>query len=207
MTLRQWFQVIKKRKLIIIVITGIVILATVLFTLLSKPTYEAGISFAIKKDNVSDLSQADFYQYDDYYSIQASGMFADSIIGWLATPGLASEIYSQANIPLPQISISKLAKSFRAKRKTGTNIIDLVIKSDNRSKAELLANTISDMAQKKALEIQPTKSATNFKVLAHSPVVVEIKPKILQNTIFGLLTGLILAIIIAFTVEYFQRKE
>jgi len=207
MSLKEWIGIIKKQKLIVIVVTVLVVLATFLFSVFSKPTYEAGVSFIFRKENLTDQTNSSFYQFDDFYSLQAGGMFADSIIAWLATPGVAADIYRDAGLPIPEMSIKNLAKSFRAKRKTGTNVIDAVLKADTRVKAQTLADTVSTVVQKKATEIQPNQPPTRFKVIAQTPTVVEVKSNVWVNTAIGLIVGLILGLILAYSTEYFRKEQ
>lgn len=202
MELKQYIKIIKQRANLIMITAILVGLFAFVFSAVLPTAYEASLSLLIAKSNIQETSD---YKYDSFYSIQASDLFANSIVGWLKSPEVVMNIYKKANVDLPFENLRKLEKKFKA-FKTSSHSVEIKFKSKSQKNAQNISEAIESVLKEKAELIKKTsQEEISFSIIGSEPVIIEKKPNLILNTIIGLISGIFLGILLAFGKEYFKE--
>lgn len=89
------------------------------------------------------------YDYDGYYSLKATELFGDSVVGWFASPTFIAELYQSAGHQLPDDRVSEAVAHFRVKRASAQSVVVRYVEYD-RALAQSLATAASQLVSLKA---------------------------------------------------------
>lgn len=197
-------KIILKYKWFILAVTLLATIFSFVYAYFKPPIFDTSISFAINRINKQKTAE---YQYDDYYAIQASDLFSQTVMSWFMTPSVLLEIYDQAGVD-PQItSIERFTSRFKTKKYSPQNIV-VRFKERDKTSAEKISNSIiSIISQKAAASNQDADKNTLFEVKGAKPVIVEKKLNIWLSGLIGLLGGLIISMIVSYLIEYFKESQ
>ena len=93
MTFFAFIKIINRNKIKIIAIALVVGILSVLIAQFLPAKYDASVALNVIRVNREETGD---YQYDGFYAIQASNLFAETIVSWLETPAVVKEIYEQS---------------------------------------------------------------------------------------------------------------
>ncbi len=202
MELRDYLLVLKRRIILIIAITLIVVLTTFLVSLAIPVKYNASVSFLISR---ADRQETSDYQYDGYYTIQASELFANTIVGWCKTLSIASEVYKKADISTSEISIKDLSKKFKAKKTSSQTVEVNFTQKDELEANKLVYALINTLEEQTNIIYQKKDKDISFEIITSPPAVTASRPNVILNILVGFICGLFLSILLAFSWEYFSK--
>lgn len=204
MELRDYLKIISKRIWLFISVVVVVLAGTYIFTITQPVTYDGStlLNVVVKK---SADAQSNYYDYDNYYAIQGSSLFADTIVAWLGDPSNVYDIYSLAGLSKPDISSKNLSKLITAQKKPPASVI-VNFNSTDKDKVEKLMNAINEFVVNKTGTWSKEGLMENLHVDYSAPVVIEHKPSILTNMLIGLAAGIVLGLALVFFVDYMKRK-
>ena len=200
MELKEYLKIIKRGISLVLSLTLLVGLAALIFTASQETLYETSLSLSISR---ADTQETLDYKYDQYYAIQASELFANTVEQWLKSPEVATKIYQKAEVELPVKSLRKLTKKFRA-NKMASQYVEVGFKAKSKDEAKRISSATLAVLQDKAALLSQVDRTALFSIIGAEPVIVEDKPDIGLNTFLGLVTGLFLGIGLAFLKEYFR---
>lgn len=190
MSNKVFWAIIGKNILMIIVLIIIAMAAAWYFTTKKPVVYEANTLLILhKKVDPKEITN-NFYQYDNYYAIQAAGLEADNLSVIITSPNVVTEIYKNANLEVPAVPFKTLAKDFRTKKVATINALDIFIDSSNNEEAQKLV--------KSAAEVLKTKTDPKFNVEISEPIVKEVQPNLTLNLIVAGAIALIVGLLFAF---------
>ncbi len=202
MELKDYMRIIAKSWSTIFGVAVVIALITIAWTLLQTPKWDASNTIVVNKANPVPQRGASYYQYDKYYSIQASSLYADTLGAWLSSPDTATEIYLTAGLPVPSVSLKKLAKIFKPRQQPPVTL-NITVTDRDKTKAQTLVNAavkvISSKVEKQRKADDPDQY---FTLISGRTVVAENKQDIVVNTLLGLIGGLMVGFITAFLREY-----
>ncbi len=202
MELKDYLSVFKRQIKLIIVITFVVTLTAFLVTLIIPVSYKTSVSFLISR---ADRQKTEDYQFDGYYTIQASELFANTVVGWCKTPSITSEVYKKAGFSASEVDIKDLSKKFKAK-KTSSQIVEVQFIQKNEQEANnLVYALINTLEEQTNIIYQKKDQDISFEIIASSPVLSESHPNTVLNVLIGFLSGLFFSILLAFGWEYFSK--
>ncbi len=194
-------NIIVKYRIFIIILTLVAIIAAGGFTYLKPVEHDTSIAFSINRINKQETED---YQYDGYYAIQASDLFSQTVMSWMMTPSVLLEIYERAGID-PQItSTENFISRFKAKKYSPQNVVVRYRERDKQTAQKIADAIIAIVEEKTAAAVQTSDQKAFFEVVGSLPVIVEKKPLLWLNLIIGLVGGLLVSIIAAYTVEYLR---
>lgn len=204
MSLRDYIQVLIKNWWKIVGLA--VMLAVIAYTLATRrpPTYEGIITLTvIGKSQPS----SQFYNFDGFYSLQANGLVVDIVSSWLASPNMIKEIFDQAGVDLPVDNIKRLRKVLLYnKPSANAGVIDVSFLKQNRADVTKVLTATKSVIQSK---LQGLKEAQAFysdiQLQISDPLVIEQRPKPLQEVLAVGLAGAILAGLIVIIREYIKH--
>ncbi|MFZ6035936.1 MAG: hypothetical protein ACOYUK_02245 [Patescibacteria group bacterium] len=177
-------------------------LAALVFALITPVQYDTSLAFFINRTNTQVTTE---YQYDGYYAIQASDLFAQTVMSWFLTPSVLLDIYGQAGIDPAISSIEELTSRFKTRQYSPQNIVVRYQERD-RDTAQKIAIAITDVVEKKGADANKNiEQEALFDVQGGVPVVVEKRPSIVLNAGIGLVAGFILSVVLAYSLDYLRR--
>lgn len=150
--LSEVFDILRKRKKLIILITSICVIITgILSFFVIPPTYEASVSVIIGKS--PDLSSNSQVNYQDV-------MMYEQVTKTYAKIALSNTVAEMATQKLNTgITADDFLKCINAKPETDTQIITLTADSKSAQDAMNMVNALSDCFIEESQKIYPTGSA------------------------------------------------
>lgn len=197
-------KLILKYKWFILSLTLLVAILSFIFAYFKPTIYDTSVSFLINRINKQKTAE---YQYDDYYAIQASDLFSQTVMSWFMTPSVLLEIYDKAGID-PQIkSITQFTSRFKTKKYSPQNIVVRFKERDRQTAEKISDSIISIIGQKSAESNQDLDNKALFEVKGAKPVIVESKPSLWLSIVIGFISGLIISIVIVNLILYFKEEK
>lgn len=142
----------------------------------------------------SGIQVTDAYRYDDFYRLQADERFADTVVRWIESPRIVTDIYNETGIVSGGIDLKDLSHAFKTKR-LSSQMIDVRFNAKSAREAqdisESLVKTIND--ESKQLN-QYQKEDNWFKVIGDEPVIKEFKVRWKDVLPISIASGLFLGI-------------
>lgn len=204
MELKDYLKIITSSWSFILGVTVVTTLVFTIWSIMQPLRYDASNTIVVHKPDQVAQKTAAFYQYDKYYSIQASSLYADILASWLASPDTAKEIFEQADYPVPDVSLKKLTKIFKPRRQPPVTI-SVTIRDQDKEKAERLVNgAIEVLKNKVTLQQSNEVVGENFAIFNGKTIVVPARVDLLLNMVLGLIAGLLLGFTAAFTRQYLR---
>lgn len=197
-------NIIKKYRWLIIVVTLIGLGSALAFYFLKPVKYDTSLAFTINRINKQETAE---YQYDDYYAIQASDLFSQTVMSWFMTPSVLLEIYQKAGIDPRISSLEEISSRFKVKKYSPQNIVVRFQERDSAS-AEKISQAVTTVIQNMASASNQTANQKSlFEVKGNKPVIVKKEAVLWFNLIIGFLAGLIISLIASYLIEYLRRGE
>ncbi len=191
MDIKDYWNLIKKNALVIIVLTLVFGAVAAYFTNRQKTVYQSSSTVEITRFQTQKQSQVGYFQYDNYYNTQVSVNLSDNVAGWLSSPAVVSSIFTRAGYDQPKGSLKDLGKIFTVKKTVDvSSVINISYSSDNAKQSEDLIKTAVETVKDRIKEYNSADSSGNFEVYASSPVIVKASKAIALNTIIAAIIGL-----------------
>ena len=204
MTFFAFIKIINLNKIKIIAIALVVGISAVLIAKFLPVKYDASVALNVIRVNREETGD---YQYDGFYAIQASNLFAETIVSWLETPAVVKEIYEQSGKKDAVLSLSDFAGAFKAKKLSSQNIT-VKFSSKTEEEAKMLASSlVSVVAKKSQASLETSKKEAVFEIKSADPVIVKRTYDAAITFFAGLITGLALGILWAAGKNYFYENR
>lgn len=200
MELREIFQIIRRRIILLIVIVALSLGGTYYFTKNATDKYESSSILTVQ----ANRENTEQYQYGGYYSIQASDLFINTILGWIKSPNLVTEIYKKSDIPFDETKIKSLGKKIYARKVPPQNIV-LNVTHANKGEAEKLTTSTIGLIKERTGQLALVgNSSTNFEIIGSDPIITTISPNLPFNSIIAFIVSVILSLLAIFLIEYWS---
>lgn len=197
-------QIMNKYKFFIIILVIISLVCSYIFVVVKPIEYDTSISFSINRINRQETTE---YQYDGYYSIQASDLFSQTVMSWFMTSSVLLEIYDNAKVDPKITSIEKFTSRFKTKKYSAQNIV-VRFKERDRETAEKISNSIIKIIEDKSAKANQTSDQKAlFEVIGAKPVIVEQRSNLWFTLLLGFIAGLVVSIILIYIFEYFREEK
>jgi len=193
--LKNLFQIIRKRWLVILSLTVFILILGIVYTfLIVKPIYQSDTSIYIGKYTESE-SKSIMYNdvllndrlVKDYREIVKSRLIADEVI---------------KEMNLKDITYKKLASKLDVTSKEDTRLIVISATDINPEFSKNLADKVAEAFQKKATEIMKVE---NIQIIDKAIIPeVPIKPNKIANITISFLIGLMISLFVVNIIEYFD---
>lgn len=204
MELKDYLRIIGQGWALILGLTASVTLLVIAWTVYQPLKYESSVAVVVNKPNPVAQSGANYFQYDKYYSIQASSLYADTLAAWLASPSTAKEIYAKAGLTVPDVPLKKLSRIFKP-RQLPPVTLNVTAKDKDQTRAERLANAAAAILEEKTEEQNKSDNPEHhFILIKGQTVTAAARPDFIINTLVGLVAGLIIGLSTAFLRQYLK---
>ncbi len=170
MELKELLKLLKeKRKIFFVVCFGVIFLSLG-WLLVKKTQYQASMALHIARNEVS---QAEQYQYDQYYRLLADEKFADTIVRWADDPQIARKIFSDAEIEIKGNNLGNFSKLIKAE-KLSPNFIRFSFSAKNKENAEKIALSVEkNFVEKNNLLNQNSQDKNWFMLVFDKAIIIE----------------------------------
>ncbi len=204
MTFFAFLKIINRNKVKIIAIAMIVGILSVLITKFLPAKYDASVALNVIRVNREETGD---YQYDGFYAIQASNLFAETIVSWLETPAVVKEIYEQSGRKDAVLSLSDFAGAFKAKKLSSQNIT-VKFSSKTEEEAKTIASSLISVVEKKSqVSLETSEKEAVFEIKSADPVIIKRNYDAGITFFAGLITGMALGILWAAGKNYFYENR
>jgi len=170
MELKEYLKIIK-RNIKLFISTILLIVITIFTYFLSRPiSYDTSLTLNITRIG---SQQSQDYQYDNFYRIQADEKFAETIVEWLKSPRIASDIYQEAGISTKKYSLKQLGKFVKAEKRS-SQVVFLNFSSPSEQSAQKLSEAMKKVLSKNTEDLNKNqKDDTWFSIVASEPVIIK----------------------------------
>lgn len=172
------------RHFLLILAAGIITALVAGIAVANQPTkYESNASLLLARGSAPAITD---YDYDQFYLLQATELYAGNIVSWMNSADVSKSIRTQAGVPEGQI---------RGKKSGGT--IELSGTADTSAQAQSLVQAATRFVTDRTKTLSQGNNRAGFDItvtpLGDHPV----KPSPLRSGLIGLVAGLLLGIIFA----------
>lgn len=205
MELRDYVKIWGRHLTLIVAITMLGAGIAYFFTKQQPVQFEGTTTFTVTKP--TPPASGNFYEYDQFYAVQASTIFADTIASWLQDPNTVAEIYDAAKVPVPPGGTTKIARVFRVRKQPQTTTLYLTVRNTDQDKVHGVVGSAQSVVAAKLSDLRTQSQDPNyFQVAITTPRVFALTPKPYLSAVFGAVSGLILGLLAAWLLEYLREK-
>lgn len=196
-TLMEYFEMLVKRKWLIIIISILITLSSFLISkFLISPTYSATSILIVGNTQISDSNNDK--NYDNL-------LFYDKLVVTyskvLQSNNVLNDVVNKLHF---KTTVEDIENNLTVTTKQDTLLIDITIKDKDAERAMEISNQISQSFVEKVADIMKLKQNVNIVDLAEMPNK-SVSPNILLNTLIGFFLGLMISIFISFVLEYLDN--
>lgn len=169
----------------------------------SKPiSYEVSLLLNVTR---SGIQATEAYRYDDFYRIQADEKFAETVVKWIASPRIVTNVFNETGIASGGISIRELSKIFKAK-KMSSQMIDVRFKSTSAREAQDISEALVGAINKESKNLNQFQKEDNwFKIVGEEPVIKEFRLTLKDVLPISLILGIFLGIWVVLIRHYLKK--
>jgi capsular polysaccharide biosynthesis protein len=204
MELREYYKILKANVSVVVYTMVIAVVVAYAWSVKASQAYNASLLINISRTETQSTSD---YRYDQFYRLQADDKFAETIVEWLKSPGVSSDIFEKAGISSDQKTMRDLSKSFQAE-KLSSNLIGVKYSTETNDAAEKIAPAISAIISDKAKTLNSDARDPNwFQINASNLIILKNIQNLPLNLTIAALIGLFLGTLLAFGKHYISDEE
>lgn len=194
MEFRDYLRIYARARWLILAIM-IVAVGTAVAAAAWQPTQKSvSVSFAINRVNKETTPD---YQFDGYYALQASDLFAQTVVSWFSTPSVLQEVYTKAAIDPDLTTAESLVSRFKVKKYSAQNIV-VRFSESTTDRAQKMAAALKSVMESQASALNQNSAGKSlFAIVGQTPVITDSRPNIAliaaATAVLSLLLGLFTA--------------
>ncbi len=195
-SLKDLFETLKKRALLIITITVLAVLVSgVTSYFLLTPIYQSSTQLLVNQSK----DEAAVYNNNQ---VQTNLQLIDTYNVIMKSPAILDKVIDELQLDM---SVSALESKITVASEQNSQVVKVSVTDEDPVMAAKIANTVANTFQKEIVNIM---NVDNVSILAKAEVsdsVSPIKPQPLMNIAIALVIGLMLGVGIAFLLEYLDN--
>lgn len=169
MEIKEYWNIIKRDRYFLLGVVMAVIGLSFAYFFLRPEKYQASLILNITR---TGTQAAQDYRFDDFYRLQADEKYAETIVEWLKSPRVVSDIYQEAEIEVSNLSLRQLSRAFEVD-KLSAQVVSVGFAFSDERKARDVCLAIVNIVEKNTQELNAEqKNATWFKIISQEPVIV-----------------------------------
>jgi len=199
MELKEYLLIIKKQLKLFLAIIFLVVSIAFAYFFFRPVSFDTALLLNVTRvgNQVSDG-----YKYDDFYRLQADEKFAETLVQWLKSPRIVTDINIEAGEDPKVFNLKQLTKVFQAD-KLSSQAVSVKFSAPDKKTAEKIALAVSRILEKNTEILnEDQKENTWFEVKSQNPIIMENKPDYRVVFLFSLLTGVFLAFWVVLVKHY-----
>jgi len=202
MELKEYYKILKSNFSVLIYTAIIAIVVVYAWSVRQSQTYSTSLLLNIGQTETQVTTD---YRYDQFYRLQADDKFAETIVSWLKSPGVAKNIFLKAGVNSDQKTMRNLSKSFQVE-KLSSNIVSVRYSTENNDEAERIAPAITSVVFEKTKALNTDARDPNwFQVGASDLIILKNTQDLRINLGIAALAGLFLGVLLAFGKHYISE--
>lgn len=203
MELKEYYKIWRANSSTVIYTILIFVVAAYAWSIKKSETYSASLLFGISR--TESQSTADF-KYDQFYRLQADEKFAEIIVSWLKSPGVAKDIFEKAGVNTDQRTMRQLSKSFRAE-KNSSGTVSVSFGTQNEEEAKKIASAAFSVTSEKTKNVNSEARDPNwFQVEMSNLVITKNVQDLRINLGLAFLAGIFVGSLLAFGKHYISDE-
>jgi capsular polysaccharide biosynthesis protein len=218
MELKDFINVLKNNWKLIISTSLLFLVAAIAVTYIIPVSYVASIDVYVTRRAIEESES--YYTYDGYYSTQSSVQYTDTVSGLFQTLQVVREAASEIDLnkdyqksekePSDLSSDTEYLKDTADKitvEDVAPQVISVSFKDEDQKKAEIWVTSLGEVVQEK-VSVLNKDSDGNFRIdISPNPLVTEVSPSFVINSIVGLMFGLLTGTLVSFGKIYFKNSK
>lgn len=201
MELKEYLKIIRKYAKTYLTTIAAVVLGVGLYFFLQRASYETSLIINITRLGVAETSD---YRYDDFYRLQADERFAETVVEWLKSPRIVSDIFSNAKINSQNSSLQKLAKTFSVEKRS-SQIVAVKFESDSSQLGEKISASLVEIVSQKTQKLNEAQKEPNwFHLVAEKPLTIEKNAPYGKIFMAAFLFGIFAGFFVVMSRHYFE---
>jgi uncharacterized protein involved in exopolysaccharide biosynthesis len=113
MEMKEWIAIFRKYRRSFAIALALLLALGAIWQIVQPKTYAADLTLNVTRKG-SQVTGA--YKYDGFYRLQADERFADTVVRWLGSPRVVSDIYADALADAGALDARELSRAFKAER-------------------------------------------------------------------------------------------
>lgn len=119
MEFKEYLTIFKKNIRTFILTVAVMAVLGGVYYFLQPLNFKSVLTLNVTRKGAQQTSD---YKYDDFYRLQADERFADTVVRWLESPRIATDILVAAEIEAAPLTLRQLGRYFRAQRLSSQTI-------------------------------------------------------------------------------------
>ncbi len=167
MDANEYIKVLKKEKKFFWLVVGILWLITAFWQALQPPQYQGSLLLNIGRTGGNETTE---YTFDSFYRLQADERFADTLVRWLASPRVVSDILDSAGVSSDEYSRKELEGFFLAKR-LSSQVVEVEFYASNRDLIARYGEGIKKITNEYTNTVGSADDSSWFRVTGADPII------------------------------------
>ncbi len=185
-----------------LVASAIAAVGTALIVSRLPPAVDLSMSFTIP---VPDRPASGDYEYDGFYALQATDLFAQTLTGWLGSPEVVARVYEQAKLALPTTSVRRLARLFTSRKLSG-QLVEIRIRVQSDDEARRLASALAAVIEERVAAVNVAgQRGLTFHVVAGEPLIVPVPRSAMLRALTAFVVTTIVGLNLVILADAFKR--
>lgn len=205
MELKEYWGIIKRNKLVLVAVWGLIVLAPTLFFFGKSQQYQTVFSLNVGRRAVEKTSD---YQYDQYYRLLADEKFSDVVLLWMKDPETVAEVLEKSGVSAKKLSLQELENFFQGKR-LSASYSRVVFQGPSPELAKKMVENWQVVLDEKTDRMTGGQNQRGdlFAVRLGRPITDFYSPDYLLILLVAALAALPPAVFAAMAVDYFKKEN
>lgn len=192
-SLREVFQILKKRLLFIIIITAIfTAISGIVSYFFLTPIYQSSTQILVNQAK----SKNEVYSPN---VVQTNLQLIDTYNVIIKSPAILDKVIEKENL---EMTSGELDKLISVTNEQESQVVSITVQHEDPQKSKNIANAIATTFQK---EIKSIMNVDNVSILTKAGVGSLIEPNLILNMVIALIAGLMIGVLIAFLLEFLDN--
>jgi len=197
-SLKEIFEVLKKRLLLIIgLAAGAAIISALVTFFVLTPTYEASSQFIVNQTQEETAENP--YDVND---IRTNVELINTYNVIIKSPRILDQVVEELGL---DISASALSNKIQVSNADQSQVVNVVAISDDPQQAAAIANTTVQVFKEDIPQLMNVDNVNILSEAAEGSTPTQVSPKPLLNTAIALVVGLMVGVGLAFLLEYLDN--
>jgi capsular polysaccharide biosynthesis protein len=201
MDLKEYIVIFKNNSKTFVITVFVFLLAGILFQLFRPLSYKSSLTLNITRSGAQETAD---YKYDDFYRLQADEKFGDTVVRWLGSARIVTDVLNDSKITTSGVSIWRLSRFFKTQR-LSSQLVQVTYFTGDAATAQNISKSILKIIASQTEELNQLQKEENwFKVLGDEPVVKENKFSWILALVASLALGIFFGIWAVFIRHYIE---
>lgn len=203
MELRKFGRIIRDNSLVFWGIPVLFVVLGISYSLWKPISYTTSMTVSITRKGTQTTQD---YKFDDFYRLQADERFAETLVQWLKSPSIVSEILKRSGITQGEADPKSLSKIFDPK-KLSSQVVSMTFSSESEEKAEKLSQAMLLILRENTESLNQDQKQENwFKIIGKDPLIVRDTADLLLVVFLCLAAGFFVSTWSVLLINYYKES-